>query len=66
MGLLSFHLLIDSRSAQKATRQAKRLADERKVSHVYDRNAKRNSIFTKLRAAASARESIRSLLLGRR
>jgi hypothetical protein len=44
------------------TTQAKRLADERKVSHVHHRNAKRDSISTKLRAAAYARESVRSLL----
>lgn len=62
MGLLSFRPLIDLRSAKEAPRQAKRLADERKVSHVYDRNANRNSISTKLRAAACARETIRSLL----
>jgi hypothetical protein len=61
-GLLSSRTLGDVSVSGMATRQAKRLADERKVSHVYDRNANRNSISTKLRAAACARESIRSLL----
>jgi hypothetical protein len=46
-----------------SNRQAKRLADERKVSQVHDRNANRNSISISLRAAACARVSIRSLLL---
>jgi hypothetical protein len=63
MGLLSFRPLIDLRTQRTSNRQAKRLADERKVSHVYDRNANRNSISTSLRAAACARVSIRSLLL---
>jgi hypothetical protein len=63
MGLLSFRRLIDPRVSESATGQAKRLADERKVSHVYDRNANRNSISISLRAAACARVSIRSLLL---
>lgn len=48
---------------RKSNRQAKRLADEGKASHVSDRNAKRNSIAVKFRAAAYARESVRSLLL---
>jgi hypothetical protein len=35
---------------------------ERGISHVIDRNAKRNTFTASLRAAACARESVRSLL----
>ena len=62
MGLLSVRLLIDLGVTARAPRQAMWLADEREASHVNDRNADCNSTATKLRAAACARESIRSLL----
>ena len=62
MGLLSSRPLIDPSVSANAPRQAKRLADERKVSHVFHRNAKRSSDFIQFRAAAYARESVRSLL----
>jgi hypothetical protein len=64
MGLLSVPTLIDPRVSERATRQAMRLADERKVFlKVRDRNADWKSVSNSLRAAACARVSIRSLLL---